>query len=461
MNRHVPKKVRARERGSPLPAHRLLGVLSLVVLATLLSACSTALPRTLPLESTRELPWGVVKRGDQHKFESASPGYDAILRARTERQQQASEGPIPLRMLAISGGGIKGNYGTGVLVGWSESGKRPEFDVVTGVSVGALMSPFVFLGSEYDEELRASAAEAVTILGAKESRPKLFRTGSPYVGEQFTALAERWFNSELIEAVAEQYRQGRRLFIGTTNLDGREFAIWDLGMIAASDRVDKESVFRKALVASASFPLLFPPVMFDVDTPGGKAEQMHVDGGVKQNVFMADYDGNWGRVLEEMGLDYSNFCFDVYALHNGYLRIHPLQPAVENKMIPFVGAALGAMATSNSEGGIYNLWLLSMIVGARFNLVSIPPDIQYAQSMSDVDPDETKKLYEVGLARGRSGSPWQSLHPPSDQDQLKYLVGGETLGDAFERDFLQQTLQQEGAAGTNYKAEAASHCTAQ
>ena len=128
-------------------------------------------------------------------------------------------------------------------------------------------------------------------------------------------------------------------------------------MIAASERADKETVFRKALVASASFPMLFPPVMFDVDTPGGKAEQMHVDGGVTHNVFMADYDGNWTRVLEDMGLDYNDFCFDVYALHNGYLRIRPLLPAVENKMCPFAGAALDALSTSNSESGTYKLWL--------------------------------------------------------------------------------------------------------
>ena len=98
-------------------------------------------------------------------------------------------------MLAISGGGIKGNYGTGVLVGWSESGKRPQFDVVTGVSVGALMAPFVFLGSDYDEQLSASGADAVTILSADEARPRLFKTGSPYVGEQFTTLAERYYTS--------------------------------------------------------------------------------------------------------------------------------------------------------------------------------------------------------------------------------------------------------------------------
>ena len=428
-------------------------------LITILAACSSAPKRTLPLESTRTVPWGALTRSDLGLFESAAPGHDAVLKARIERMQQASEGRIPLRMLAISGGGIKGNYGTGVLVGWSESGKRPEFDVVTGVSVGAMMAPFVFLGSDYDEQLSASGAEAVTILSADEARPRLFKTGSTYVGEQFTALAERWYTSELIEAVAEQYRQGRRLFIGTTNLDGRNFIIWDLGMIAASERADRETVFRKALIASASFPLLFPPVMFDVDTPEGPAEQMHVDGGVTHNVFIADHDGNWARVLEDMELDYDDFCFDVYALHNGYLRIRPLKPAVENKMRPFAGAALDAMGTTNAESGIYNLWLLSMITGARFNLVSIPKEIQYAQSMRDVKPTETRKMYEMGLARGRSGTPWHSMNPPSDRGQLQHLVGGEPLGDAFERNYFQQTLSQDDEAGAARRGQAGSHCS--
>jgi hypothetical protein len=116
------------------------------------------------------------------------------------------------------------------------------------------------------------------------------------------------------------------------------------------------------------------------------------------------------------------------------------------------------MSASNAEGGIYNLWLLSMITGASFNLVTIPKEIKYGQSLSDVNSAETKKLFEAGLARGRSGKPWHRMNPPSDRNQLQYLVGGEPLGEAFERNYFQQTLSQENTAGSDYIDKPASHC---
>lgn len=412
-------------------------------LALLLSitACSPAAKRTLPEALTRAVPWGALQPGEQLLYDAAHPNYDAILKARTGRIQSATEGRIPLRMLAISGGGIRGNYGAGVLTGWSQSGKRPEFDVVTGVSVGALMAPFVFLGSAYDKQLRESAVEAVTILSSKKARPKLFRTGSAYVGEAFDDLARRHFNDALIHAVAVQYLRGRRLFVGTTNLDGQEFTVWDLGMIAASDRPDKAEVFRKALIASASVPMLFPPVMFKVDTPAGADEQLHIDGGMTNNVFMVDYDGNWERVLREMELDSDDFCVDGYALHNGYLDERPLKPPVENRMVPVIGATVETLMSTNAANGIYKLWLSAMVTGTRFNVIAVPADIEYANSLSDVKPEETDRLFEVGRTRGLTGAPWHTLLPPADSVGLKNMVAAETLANAFERNYLEQSME--------------------
>ncbi len=56
--------------------------------------------------------------------------------------------------LILSAGGEDGAYGAGLLGGWSKTGKRPEFSLVTGVSTGALIAPFAFLGPKYDEMLR-------------------------------------------------------------------------------------------------------------------------------------------------------------------------------------------------------------------------------------------------------------------------------------------------------------------
>ena len=424
-------------------------------LILLLASCSPATKRTLPEAATVATPWGALQQDQQHFYEAAHPDYDAILKARTERMRQTSgTGRIPLHMLAISGGGIKGNYGTGVLVGWSESGRRPEFDLVTGVSVGALMAPFVFLGADYDDQLSESAAEAVIILSSKKSRPHLFRTGSAYVGEAFAELARRHFTDELIDAVGAQYLQGRRLFVGTTNLDGQAFTVWDLGMIAASDRPDKAKIFRKAVVASASVPMLFPPVMFEVDPPSGSGQQLHVDGGVTNNVFMVDYDGNWQRVLGELDLDFDDFCIDSYALHNGYLNQRPLQPPVENRMVPLIGASVDTLMSTNAANGIYKLWMSAMVTGSRFNVLAVPADIQYATSLSDVKPEDTNRMFEAGRARGLSGSPWHTLLPPEDSNALKHMVAAETLPQAFERNYLEQSMAA-GGKGSGTGAGAA------
>ena len=58
-------------------------------------------------------------------------------------------------LLAISGGGSNGAFGAGFLCGWTESGTRPDFKVVTAVSTGSLQAPLAFLGPDYDHILRA------------------------------------------------------------------------------------------------------------------------------------------------------------------------------------------------------------------------------------------------------------------------------------------------------------------
>ena len=419
------------------------GLLGLVLLV-LFSGCASQPERVLlPLEHTRAAPWGALERNEEGIFEAASAqDYDAILARRVvSKREKHPEGKIPIRALAISGGGLRGNYGTGVITGWSESGQRIEFDIVSGVSVGALMAPFVFLGEAFDGQLLKSASEAVEILSSSKARPSLLRSGSPYVGESFDALLEKWLTPELIDAVAVQHRLGRRLFVGSTNLDGRTFTIWDLGMIAASDRPEKVMVFRKAILASASVPLVFPPVLFDVNTPEGTGQQLHVDGGVQHNVFMADYDANWVRVLDQAQMSVEDLRVELYVLHNGYLSAGPPKEAVENSVFPIVGASFGALFNKSVEEGIYTLWLLSMISDSQFNLVHIPNELQIASSVSQVSPADAKYLFTHGQARGKTGNPWHTLEPPEDKSELLWMIGGEPLANAFERKYFQQRRQ--------------------
>lgn len=183
-----------------------------------------------------------------------------------------------LSILSLSGGGANGAYGAGVLYGWSERGDRPSFDIVTGVSTGALTAPFAFLGREYDEVLRLAYTGGYT-RGLLDFRGllALFRPGL-YSGRPLAHLVETFIDEPLVAAVAREHEKGRLLFVATSNLDTQDLVLWNLGAIAASRRDDSVALFRKVLLASSSVPGIFPPVMIDVEANGRRFAEMHVDG---------------------------------------------------------------------------------------------------------------------------------------------------------------------------------------
>jgi hypothetical protein len=182
--------------------------------------------------------------------------------------------------LAISGGGANGAFGAGVLVGWSRSGTRPEFDLVTGVSTGALIAPFAFAGEYWDSRLvqgyRDVGATQLTERGlGMLARPSL------YSGEPLAALVEQHTSLALLHAIADKQRQGQRLLVATTNLDTQQTDIWDMGAIAASaqepgNEQQALALFRTILTASASVPGVFPPVAI----ADGNTTEIHADGGI-------------------------------------------------------------------------------------------------------------------------------------------------------------------------------------
>jgi hypothetical protein len=193
----------------------------------------------------------------------------------------------PETILAISSGSDKGAFAAGYLNGWTQSGSRPRFTVVTGVSTGALIAPFAFLGSDYDAQLSAiyTGVEAGDIF---RSRPIAGLFGGPALADSrpLARLIARYVTHELLDRIAAEHRTGRRLLIMTTNLDAGRGVAWDLGEIAASGHPDKLSLFRRLLLASASVPGVFPPVLIDVVAGPTRFAEMHVDGGTVGSVFV-------------------------------------------------------------------------------------------------------------------------------------------------------------------------------
>jgi hypothetical protein len=228
------------------------------------------------------------------------PGVRLSVDEADETLKQVADRLAPLRpllgrddfnILALSGGAAGGAFGAGALVGLSKAGTRPQFAIVTGVSTGALIAPFAFLGSEWDERLtdayvggHASDLLSLRRLGPTMG-PSLFR------GDSLDGLVARFIDEPMIEAVAHEHARGRRLLIATTNLDSQKATIWDMGAIASQGGEAAVKLFRDVLVASATLPGLFPPKLIDVEAPDGEGgvarhQEMHVDGGVAAPLFL-------------------------------------------------------------------------------------------------------------------------------------------------------------------------------
>ena len=194
---------------------------------------------------------------------------------------QGQNGPMPpANYLAISGGGDNGAYGAGFLNGWTAAGTRPLFKVVTGVSTGALIAPFAFLGPKYDYVLeRVYTTSSQADIFKKRGLIKGVTSDAMADSQPLANLIASYATRELLDEIAAEYAKGRILLVGTANLDSLEPVVWNMTAIAASQDPNALELFRRILLASASIPAAFPPVMIDVTVDGTTFQEMHVDGG--------------------------------------------------------------------------------------------------------------------------------------------------------------------------------------
>lgn len=201
-------------------------------------------------------------------------------------EQVAARRPGPIDYLALSSGGPAGAYGAGLLVGWTEAGTRPEFDVVTGVSSGALIAPFAFVGPQGDAALRELWAGGLAAdIGQDLNVVGLLRGNGLVDAAPLRDLIDAYVDDDLIAAIARGHVEGRRLLVATTNLDAQRPVIWNLGAIASSGQPGASDLIRQILVASTSIPVAFAPTLIDAATGTRPIREMHVDGGVNAQIF--------------------------------------------------------------------------------------------------------------------------------------------------------------------------------
>lgn len=312
----------------------------------------------------------------------------------------------PVSFLAISGGGDNGAFGAGLLTGWSKTGTRPEFKAVTGVSTGALIAPFAFLGSDYDDLL----TEVYTQITPEDiSVPRWFLNiimgDSAADNSAMWTLVEKYATAEILHKIGEEYDKGRLLLIATTNLDTQRPVVWNIGEIAKSGSAGALKLFQSVLVASASVPGAFSPVMFDVEVDGEKYQEMHVDGGAVAQVFLYPPSIELKKEVAERGHARKR---TLYVIRNA--RLDSEWASVERNIFDIVRRAIVTLIQSQGVGDLYRIFLAAQRDGIDFNLAFIPSSFD-AEHKQEFDPVYMNKLYNLALEMAKTGNPWIK-HPP-------------------------------------------------
>jgi len=335
--------------------------------------------------------------------------YENLLRRRIAALRQTRRGHLPpSHFLALSGGADDGAFGAGVLVGWSETGQRPEFAMVTGISAGALIAPFAFLGPSYDSQLRALFTEIapndVVNLG-RLAFSVLFREAIADTAP-LARLIERHADEAMLQAIAAEYQRGRLLLIGTVNLDVGRPVVWNVGAIAASGHPEALNLFRRILLASASIPGAFPPVLIDVESGGRRFQEMHVDGGAAMQVFLYPPRLRSRELMRSAGLQRES---TAWVIRNGRVDVAVTPPP--GGLFSIARRSALTLLHFASINDIDRIYLTTYRDGIGFRLQSIGQDFDMERP-GFFDTTYMRALFAYGEARGRDVTSWVRTPPP-------------------------------------------------
>lgn len=335
---------------------------------------------------------------------------EAEFRRRTAERSMLSARPY--HFLALSGGGQYGAFGVGVLRGWTEVGTRPVFDVVTGISTGALMATFAFLGPAYDGVLETEgvAVEQKDILRRRSVLAIPF-AASVFSSERLARRLERVIHDGVLKEVAAAHAAGRRLYVGTTNIDTKRLVIWDLGAIAARGTPESAKLYRDIILASSSIPGGFPPVRIPVEIDGKPYTELHVDGGVSDEVIFRSFMvGDLNRLAGLPGA-IAPPGSTLTVITNGKLYAEP--ECVRPRIIGIIPAAFRSIIYGKTRDELFRIYLNCLETGVAFRVTAVPEETRLGQKGGlNLSADDQRMLFAVGKAVGReapSGREWRDV----------------------------------------------------
>jgi predicted acylesterase/phospholipase RssA len=326
--------------------------------------------------------------------------FDERVAQVSKRVLAAADGH-PINILALSGGGAGSAFGAGSLLGLSESGSRPVFHVVTGVSAGALTAPFAFLGPQWDDQLAESFSGRKSAGLIKINWTGLLFGSSLLRGKPLAQLVNHYATMDMLRAIAAEAAKGRILLVATTDLDSERTVIWDMGLIAMQGGEAGLRLFRQVLIASASIPGIFPPVMIPVDVSGTVLDEMHVDGSVTASVFIAP---EIASLLPDRFKVFHGA--NVFVLANGQYGAAAQTTPV--RTIPIIRRGVSAAMHSSVRGAILAAFALANQSDMSFAVTAIPDDYPY-RGILDIKPDRMNALFEFGRRCAREGELWTNV----------------------------------------------------
>ncbi len=367
-----------------------------------------AVPPTLQREAVVAGFTNIRYRPDQDPEQMIAEGVESFAREKADLARKGHEGPLPtLEFLAISGGGDNGSFSAGLLNGWTEAGTRPEFKLVTGVSTGALIAPFAFLGTDYDAELKEIYRNISADDVLDPRNPLAALTNDAMADTQpLKELLSKYVTQDMLDAIADAYTRGRQLWIATTDLDARQAVIWNLTRIAASRNPEAINLFRSLMVASASIPGAFPPLMIDVVVGDEQYQEMHVDGGVMSQVIMYPPSLNMRQVERRQVAEPRDR--RIYIIRNA--RLDPQWAEVDRQTMDIAGRSISSLIQSQGIGDLYRIFLTAQRDEVEYNLAYIPPSFK-APHRENFDTIYMGKLFTVGYELAKEGYPWEKFPP--------------------------------------------------
>lgn len=382
-------------------------LLAFTFLALLAQGCASAPPRN-PLPNDLYAQAKVQDITYARYWGDAPPPYAKRLMSASREELRQRFPAIygqQLTMLAISGGGQDGAFGAGLLNGWTAAGTRPQFSIVTGISTGALIAPFAYLGPAYDAQIKEMYTKYSTKdLLKKRSLLNMIKNDAAVDTALLRGMIAKYFDETIMQAIAAEHRKGRFLLIGTTNMDAARAVTWNIGAIAISGAPGALELIRDVMLASASIPIAFPPVMIMVEANGQRYDEMHMDGGTARQSFLFSF----GVDMKVLAQRLNTKGHKAYVIRNA--KLASAWKNVDRNIFSIAGRAAASMIRAQGIGDLYREYMGTRQYEFDFNLALIPEDFD-VEEKELFDPVYMGKLFERGYNMAKDGYPWIKTPP--------------------------------------------------